>query len=36
MGMDLTSEEKRLVAYAEEAIVKYNKIRHAKGEVGLP
>jgi cytidine deaminase len=33
MGMDLTSEEKRLVAYAKEAIVKYNKLRHAKGDL---
>lgn len=29
MGIDLTSEEKRLLEYAKEAIVKYNKIRHA-------
>jgi len=33
MGMDLTSEEKRLVEYAKEAIVKYNKIRHANGDI---
>ena len=33
MGMDLTSEEKRLVEYAKEAIVKYLKIRHANGGI---
>src|SRR5205807_9775287 len=33
MGMDLTSEEKRLVEYAKEAIVKYNQIRHANGGI---
>ena len=31
--MDLNSEEKRLVEYAKEAIVKYNKIRHAHGGI---
>lgn len=29
--MDVTSEEKSLVEYAKEAIVKYNTIRHAHG-----
>lgn len=33
MNEDLTPEEKRLVEYAKEAIVKYNKIRHAKGGI---
>ena len=33
LGMDLTSEEKRLVEYAKEAIVKYNTIRHANGGI---
>jgi cytidine deaminase len=35
MGMviDFTSEEKRLVAYSKEAIVKYNTIRHAHGGI---
>ena len=30
--MELTPEEKNLVEYAKEAIVKYNKIRHAPVE----
>ncbi len=33
MGRDFTSEEKRLVEYAKEAIVKYNTLRHAKGDI---
>lgn len=33
MSIDLTPEEKGLVEYSQEAIVKYNKIRHAKGGI---
>jgi cytidine deaminase len=33
MGMDFTSEEQRLIEYAKEAIVEYNKIRHARGGI---
>ena len=33
MEIDFTSEEKRLVEYAKEAIVKYNKLCHAKGDI---
>lgn len=29
MDIDLNPEEKRLIEYSKEAIVKYNKIRHA-------
>lgn len=32
-GVNLTPEEKRLVAHAKEAIVKYNTIRHAQGDI---
>jgi cytidine deaminase len=31
--MELTSDEKKLIAYAKKAITKYNKIRHAKGDI---
>lgn len=31
--MELTPEEKRLVEYSKEAIIKYNKIRHARGGI---
>lgn len=31
--MDLTPEEKRLVEYAKEALVKYNTMRHSRGSV---
>lgn len=33
MIIDLTSEEKELVRYSQEAVVKYNKIRHANGGI---
>ncbi|MBI5358368.1 hypothetical protein HZB69_01935 [Candidatus Amesbacteria bacterium] len=33
MDAQLTEEEKRLVEYSKEAIVKYNKIRHAKNGI---
>jgi cytidine deaminase len=33
MNLDLTPAEKRLVEYSQEAIVKYNKIRHANGGI---
>jgi cytidine deaminase len=33
MSIDLTLGEKRLVEYSQEAIVKYNKIRHANGGI---
>ena len=33
MNLDLTPEEKRLIEYSQEAIVKYNKIRHANGGI---
>lgn len=33
MDTNLTSEEQKLVEYAKEAIVKYNKIRHANGGI---
>ena len=33
MDTVLTPEEKRLVAHAKQAIVKYNKIRHAHGGI---
>ena len=33
MELDLTSEEERLVQYSQEAIVKYNRIRHANGGI---
>lgn len=33
MDIDLTLEEKRLVEYAKEAVLKYNKIRHDKGGI---
>lgn len=31
--IDLTPEEKRLFEHAKEAIVKYNRMRHAKGDI---
>lgn len=33
MDLDLTPEENRLVEYSKEAVVKYNKIRHANGGI---
>ena len=33
MNLNLTPDEKRLVEYSQEAIVKYNKIRHANGGI---
>ncbi len=33
MDVQLTSEEEKLIEYSKEAIVKYNKIRHANGGV---
>ncbi len=33
MNLNLTAEEKRLVEYSQEAIAKYNKIRHVNGGI---
>ncbi|MBI4079367.1 MAG: hypothetical protein HY429_03670 [Candidatus Levybacteria bacterium] len=33
MNTDLTPEEKKLVEYSKDAVVKYNKIRHANGGI---
>lgn len=33
MDINLTPEEKRLVEHAKEAIIKYNTMRHAKGDI---
>jgi cytidine deaminase len=33
LSTDLTPDEDRLVEYAKEAIVKYNRIRHARGSI---
>ncbi|MDP2693181.1 MAG: hypothetical protein Q8O88_06140 [bacterium] len=33
MNIDLTPEEKKLVEYSKNAVVKYNKIRHANGGI---
>lgn len=33
MKIDLSPEEKRLVDYSKDAIVRYNKMRHAKGGI---
>lgn len=33
MDIELTSEEGKLVEYAKEAVVKYNKIRHTNGGI---
>jgi cytidine deaminase len=33
MNINLTTEEKELVKHSQEAIIKYNKIRHASGDV---
>ncbi len=33
MDVELTPEEKKLVEYAKEAVIKYNKIRHANGGI---
>ncbi|MEK7110110.1 MAG: hypothetical protein AAB876_02715 [Patescibacteria group bacterium] len=33
MDINLTPEEKRLVEYSKEAIIKYNKMRHANGGI---
>ncbi|MDP3988233.1 MAG: hypothetical protein Q8P80_03760 [Candidatus Levybacteria bacterium] len=33
MNIDLTPEEEKLVEYSKDAVVKYNKIRHANGGI---
>ena len=33
MEIQLTEEEQKLVEYSKESIIKYNKIRHAKGDI---
>ncbi len=33
MGVDLTLDEQKLVDYSKEAIIKYNKMRHANGGI---
>ncbi len=33
MDVDLASEEKTLLEHAKEAVIKYNKIRHASGGI---